>query len=123
MAKIIRGNLNNQEDKEKRGWFIGHFIIENKYFNNKDFEVRWFNHKKGDKKAEIVANKSAKTLSILIKGKFSIKFSKDKKEIILSKSGDYVFWDSGIYHSSEALEDSTILTIRWPSISDDTITL
>jgi hypothetical protein len=123
MGKIISGNLNNQEDKEKRGWFIGNFITDNKYFYNKEFEVRWFSHKKGEKKEEISANKSAKTLSILINGKFLIRFPQDKKEIILSKSGDYAFWDSGVYHNSEALKDSTVLTIRWPSINDDITTL
>jgi hypothetical protein len=121
MEKITKGNLNEQEDSEKRGWFIGNFITKNKNFKSNDFEVRWGNHFKGEKKQGIVANKSAKTLSILISGKFLLKFPKNNKEIVLSKVGDYSFWDSGIYHSSEALEDSIVLTIRWPSVSDDTI--
>ena len=61
----------------------------------------------------------AKTISILIKGKFLLIFPEENKEIVLEKQGDFVFWDSKVYHGSEALEDSTVLTIRWPSIPND----
>ncbi len=79
-------------------------------------------HKKGEEKKEIVANKKAKTISILIKGKFLIRFPEDNKDVLLSEIGEYVFWDSMVYHNSEALEDSIVMTIRWPSITNDTLT-
>jgi hypothetical protein len=125
MNSIIKGNLNNDIKKspEKRGWFIGHFINKNSIFYNNEFEVRWALHKKGEKKKFPAKTKTAKTISILIKGKFLIKFPKNNENIVLSNQGDYVFWDSNVYHSSEALVDSTILTIRWPSLPNDLIKL
>jgi hypothetical protein len=120
MKDVLSGNLD--ENKERRGWFIGHFI-DNPAFTSKDFEVRWGVHPKGEKKARVAANKTAKTMSILIKGKFTLKFPKDDKEIVMAKTGDFVFWDAKVYHSSEALEDSTVLTIRWPSVDNDQIPL
>lgn len=119
MDKIINGNLNANVESKTRGWFIGHFMEKDSFFKNEDFEVRWGVHPKGDKKSQIAANKTAKTLSILIKGKFALKFPKDNKEIILAKQGDFAFWDAKVFHTSEALEDSIILTIRWPSVSND----
>ena len=123
MDDIISGNLDEQEDPVKRGWFMGHFISEKCFFHNKDFEIRCANHKKGDKKENTVANIKSKSISILINGKCVIRFPQQNKEIILSKQGDFVFWNSKVYHNSEVLEDSTILTIRWPSIPDDVISL
>ncbi|MAG01747.1 signal peptidase I [Candidatus Pacearchaeota archaeon] len=117
--KIETGNLNHQKDSEKRGWFIGHFMQEDSPFQSHNFEVRWAVHSKGEVKPTVAANKIAKTISVLIKGKMILKFPKDDEEIVLSKEGDYAFWDSNIYHTSEILEDSTVLTIRWPSISGD----
>jgi quercetin dioxygenase-like cupin family protein len=34
---------------------------------------------------------------------------------ILDRPGDYIVWGPGIEHTWEAEEDSTMLTIRWPS--------
>jgi len=123
MEKIQTGNLNKQSDSDKRGWFIGHFIESDNLFKNNEFEVNWGVHSKNEKKSQATANKIAKTLSILIKGKLVLKFQEDNKEIVLAKVGDYVFWDANVFHTWEALEDSTTLTIRWPSIPHDQIPL
>jgi len=119
--KIKSGNLDNQGDLEKRGWFIGHFMGKDSPFLSDNFEIRWAVHPKGEKKSTVAAQKIAKTVSILIKGKMILIFPEDNKEVVLSKEGDYAFWDAKIYHTSEVLEDSTILTIRWPSLPDDQV--
>lgn len=119
MDNISSGNLNTKESKLNKGWFIGHFIENNEFFKTQDFEVAWKVHKKGDKNESIAKNKIAKTLSVLIKGKCLWTFPEKNNQIILENEGDYIFWDSGIAHSWEILEDSTILTIRWPSINGD----
>jgi len=90
-------------------------------FKNDDFEVKWGVHPKGDKKDIAGMNIKAKTLSILIKGKFLVSFPDDGEEVILGNQGDYVYFENGIYHGSEALEDSVVLTIRWPSIGGDQV--
>lgn len=120
MTLIINGNLEEQRKThpEKKGWFIGHFLNPNSVFHNNNFEVKWNTHPKGKKKT-VSSNKIAKSIAILISGKFILKFPEENKEVILSKSGDYVFWNTKTPHTTEAIEESTILTIRWPSIPND----
>lgn len=120
MSSIISGNLTDKtkEDSNRRGWFLGHFMAPNSKFKNDNFEVKWGIHPKGDRKKTSAKNSTAKTIAILIKGKFVIRFS-DDKEVLLSKIGDFVYWDGKIYHTYEALTNSIVLTIRWPSIPDN----
>ena len=111
---FISGNLNNIVSKNPKtnGWFIGHFIEKPSFFNDKDIEIKWGIHKKGEKLEKIRASNNSKSLSILISGKTKISFPDLKKEIILSKQGDFVYWDKKIFHNSEIIEDSIFLTIR-----------
>lgn len=120
MASVLKGNL-YEEEKEKpenKGWLMGHFVRE-PGFRNEHVEVKWSTHKKGWAKGFAAANRSAKSLSVLISGRFILTFPDDNKEIVLSKPGDYCFWSEGVQHSSAAPEESVVLTIRWPSIPDD----
>jgi hypothetical protein len=120
---IKTGNLYGQIKSRPKlnGWFMGRFIKD--YFHNDDFELKWCVSKKGEKKSSITANKTAKTLTILIKGKMRVDFPKNKKKIILDKEGDYVYLDTGVFHGRETLKDTTTITIRWPSVKNDVITL
>jgi quercetin dioxygenase-like cupin family protein len=36
----------------------------------------------------------------------------------LENPGDYIVWGPGIEHTWQAEEDSTMLTIRWPSSTE-----
>ncbi len=121
MASILKRNLTDElkRNPERRGWFIGHFMEPESVFKRDDFEVKWGVHPKGEKKSSVASNMVAKTVAILVRGKFSVTFPDEKEEIILSKEGDSVFFDSKINHFSEALEDSVVLTIRWPSKAGD----
>ena len=45
-----------------------------------------------------------------------------KDEIVkLEKEGDFVIFDKGVDHSWKVLEDSTILSVRWPSLPGDVV--
>jgi hypothetical protein len=116
VLKIIMGNLDEEiaENPTRQGWFIGNFIDKSSVFNSNEFEVKWGHHKKGSVK-KIPGETSSKSVSILISGKFIIRFPDNGKEVLLSSTGDYVFWDASISHTSEALEESILITIRWPS--------
>ncbi len=114
-GKIKDLNSNN------RGWFLGKFI-ENPEFNtqkSKEFEAKWSDQKKGTIfpfKKELVNNPSCKSMAILVRGKFKYRFLAESSgfdEQTLENEGDYVYWSPDINHSTEALEDSLILTIRW----------
>ncbi len=118
MNKIISGNLDQQikSHPETKGWFLGHFMNQNPEFLCDDVELKWKTHKKGEKKTGLLAKTTAKTFTILISGKLSFQYPELKQEIILSKLGDFVFYDaSQIGYKAEAIEDSLLLTIRYPS--------
>ena len=96
---------------------MGHFAQPP--FQSDAFEAKWGVHAKGEAKSQAAANKTAETVSVLIRGKFSISLPETDQTLILENEGDYVYWDSGIAHSWEALEDCVVLTLRWPSLAGD----
>jgi hypothetical protein len=117
------GNLNKKISKKpsRNGWFAGHFMDSSSLLKNNEVELKWGVHKKGEKYLSLKKTKKAKSLAIMIKGKIRISFPDLKKKIILSKMGDYAIWDKEIFHTSEFLEDTTMLTVRWPSLANDNI--
>ena len=124
MPSIKAGNLNKtvSENPKTRGWFLGHFIEEPYCFKDDSIEVKWGIHKKGEKLDIVRATKYSKTLSILISGKTKISFPDENKDFILSEQGDFVFWEKEIFHTSDIIEDSVFLVIRWPSLPNNIIT-
>jgi hypothetical protein len=121
--KIKKGNLNSEFKKniKTRGWFIGSFLDKSSLLSNNDLEIKWGVHKKGELYDKIRAVKHSKSLSILIRGKIGIDFPDLNKKIILKKEGDYLYWSEKTFHTSKILEDSLVLTIRWPSLKDNLI--
>ncbi|MGA9379298.1 MAG: signal peptidase I [Phormidium sp.] len=118
-SKIVFGNA-QKEGTKRWGWFIGHFITPNNDpRSTSDLEVKWAIHPAGDGRREWAMNAEATTLSILISGRFRVQFP--ETEIVLSNQGDYVLWCPGVLHTWVAEEDSTILTVRWPSKSGDSV--
>ncbi len=118
MSTIKSGNLNKKiaDHPETEGWLVGHFMNSDPFFKTNDFEVKWAVHSKGDIKHGAFTEITAKTIAILIKGKFVVRFPDLGKEVVLSKTGDYVAYNAyEVLHSAESLEDSIVLAIRWPS--------
>lgn len=116
---IITGKV---EDifRANRGWFIGHFKDNESPFHTEDFEVKWSQIKKGTRnEGGASSNKTAKTFTLLIKGKFKVLFPETNEEFILENEGDYIFHGERVLHDWEVLEDSTLITFRWPSIPGD----
>ncbi len=130
MPKIIQGNL-EELAAEHKDWVLGHFMKEGSPFKTSAFELKWAKLKAGEKKSSLGTQKTAKTLSILVYGKFEFDFPKESlsrtsgkvrgKKIILSKEGDYCFYDAGVTHSWRILEDCLLISIRWPSIPGDQV--
>jgi hypothetical protein len=115
---IEQGNLNDKsrDNPKRRGWFIGSFIDDNDFLKTNNFEVKWGVHLQSETKNGTLSKIPAKTIAILISGSFLLKFPEIKREVLLSKEGDFVIYDcSEVYHDWECVEDGTILTIRWPS--------
>ena len=103
-----------QDGRETRGWILGHFIDSSEGVrSSKDVEVKWGIHPPGDKRHEWTADDQRTTLVLLITGNFRVDLT--GASIALEKQGDYVVWGPGIDHSWEAISDSVVVTVRWPS--------
>lgn len=118
MEKIITGNLDQQVSShpETKGWFLGSFMTKYPEFLSDDVELKWARHSQGDIKPGLHATSTTKTFVILITGRFVIRFPELNQEITLTQLGDFVFYDaSQTSHEAEALEDSLLLVVRYPS--------
>ena len=116
-SEVIFGNA-GAEGASRGGWFAGHFITPvDDVRSTSVLEVKWGVHTAGDCRTQWGVNAAATTLSILVKGRFCLQFP--EKEILLFREGDYALWQPGVPHYWSALEDSVIVTVRWPSLSGD----
>jgi hypothetical protein len=109
------GNAND-DSTNTRGWLVGHFINPSHDVRaNKDLEVKWARHPAGEKRADWTLGDHRTTLVILISGEFRVDITGGSKT--MDRQGDYVMWGPRIDHSWEAIVDSVVLTVRWPSAS------
>lgn len=109
----VTGNATD-DTAGNRGWLVGHFIDPvHGPRSTPDVEVKWAHHPSGDKRAEWTADDQRTTLVVLIDGQFRVDLSDGSST--MERQGDYVMWGAGVDHSWEALADSLVMTIRWPS--------
>lgn len=105
---------NTTRDNEK-GWFVGGSLPEALGLRHTyDVELKWSTHKAGEERPEWVTGEVRTTVAILISGKYEVMFR--GRSALLVEQGDFVMWGKGSDHKGRALEDSVILTVRWPSI-------
>ena len=104
----------------RRGWYIGHFIDDDAFRQTHDVEVIWDVHKKGEVNKGFTADQVARTMSVLIRGRFKLTFRREDEteDIVLKNEGDYVVWLPQVEHTwvAEAEGETVILTVRWPSL-------
>jgi quercetin dioxygenase-like cupin family protein len=108
-------NGNAAEDgRETRGWLLGHFIDPAEGVrSSKAVEVKWGIHPAGEKRSEWTADDQRTTLVLMVYGNFRIDLT--EASVTLARQGDYVVWGPGIDHTWEAISDSVVITVRWPS--------
>lgn len=100
-----------------RGWLLGHFMSEDTpVLRTTDVEVKWGVHPAGHARAGWTTGETRTTMAFLVEGRFRLDLVGGSH--VLGRRGDYVVWGPGIEHSWQAEEDSTVLTIRWPSDPD-----
>lgn len=101
--------------KDTRGWFLGHFIPgEENPLRTSELELKWYTHTKGETRDAWAPGNPVRTLNILIRGHFVLLFP--DQEIPLEKEGDFVLFGPGVPHSFRSIEESLVLTVRWPSV-------
>lgn len=111
--KWHHGNAND-DGVGTRGWIIGHFIDPAEGVrSSKEVEVKWGVHPAGDKRPEWTSDDQRTTLLLLVQGHFRINLTEGS--VTMTRQGDYTMWGPGIDHSWEAISDSVVVTVRWPS--------
>ncbi len=106
---------NAEEDgRERHGWVLGHFIEPAEGVrSSRDVEIKWGIHPAGEKRAGWTIDDQRTTFVLRVSGAFRIDLTDGSHTI--QNQGDYLLWGPGIDHSWEALTDSVIVTVRWPS--------
>jgi hypothetical protein len=101
------------------GWFIGQFVpAELGLRHQTEVELKWGIHQDGERRRYPYAQGHATTVAILIRGALLVEFySGPRLQVVrLQKEGDYVIYGPEIVHSWEAIGDTLVLTVRFPSV-------
>lgn len=102
------------------GWFIGQFVPGNLGPRHQTaIELKWGVHARGERRpGGQISYGVATTISIVVRGAFKTTIIVDGHPIVvtLKHEGDYIIVGPDVPHIWEALEDSVILSIRFPSV-------
>lgn len=101
------------------GWFIGQFVSPELGLRHQtDVEVKWGVHADGDRRAKPWANGNASTIAILVRGKLRLwlQVGEATEQVTLMREGDYVVYGPHVVHSWEAVGDTLVLSVRFPSV-------
>jgi hypothetical protein len=100
-----------------RGWFVGHFLPDGPARTH-EVEIKWGVHGLNESRMRWAVSATATTMSVLVRGRFRLMF--EGGEHLLAEAGDYALWGPGIAHRWRAeVDDTVILTVRWPSVRGD----
>ena len=114
---VITGNA-AVDGAPRRGWLVGHFAGEPGAPNRSEaVEVKWGVHPAGEHRSTSAVNATATTLSILVHGRFRLRFP--DRVVVLEREGDYALWPPGVAHDWLAEEAAVVVTVRWPSVPGD----
>ncbi len=97
-----------------RGWFLGHFMPGDDHpLRSSDVELTWYTHARGETRTEWSPAHAVRTLNVLTRGTFVLVFP--DREAVLATEADFVLFGPDVAHSFRAVEESLVLTARWPS--------
>lgn len=99
------GNVHDHDDT--RGWLVGSFAEG--IARTEGVEVKWGTHPAGEQRAGWSSD-ARTTLLLLVSGRFRLDLPDQSHT--LTRPGDYVLW-AGEPHSWQAMDDSTVVTVRW----------
>jgi hypothetical protein len=102
------------------GWFVGQFIPDAMgYRHQTAVELKWGVHPRGQSRpGGPEANRVATTISILVRGMLEtvLTVAGQPHVVRLEREGDYIVFGPDVKHDWEALEDSIVLSVRFPSV-------
>lgn len=130
-ANIYQGNA-TADGRDFSSWFVGDLerwcALNGVPFepsrhglrSTQALEIKWGLHRKGDPRPGGWTGPSPRMcLSLLVQGDFMLKFRlpespEQETTYRMTEVGDYLLWREDGEHTWMALEDSIILTVRWP---------
>jgi hypothetical protein len=122
MESVSWGNASTLAANEgKAFWVVGHMIEENNLRHTDQFELKWGRHLRGEKYPDFVPSKEGvRGISIMIYGRMRLVFKRgtETQTVTLQTEGDFVLWQPDVSHNSEFLDDTLVLTIKWPSVEN-----
>jgi hypothetical protein len=101
------------------GWFVGQFVpAELGLRRQTDVELKWGIHPDGERRSRPWANQNATTIAVLIEGGLRVTFHIDgtEQEVTLQTKGDYIVFGPEVVHTWEAVGDTVVLSVRFPSV-------
>ena len=120
-AGVVTGNA-AAGDPARYGWFVGHFLpapAGDDPRATSAVEVKWAVYDGGETRDGWGANRAATTLAVLVRGRFRLRFP--GRDVLLTDEGDYALWEPGVPHHWTAETAAVVLSLRWPSLSDDSV--
>lgn len=120
-ANFHDGNAFN-EGQDTRQWFVGGFMPPDRFesalpslLHDQRVEVKLYRQKAGERRECDYADDERKTLSVLISGRveFLLIDGGAKVNHKLTREGDFVIFNPGVYHAWRVHEDSFMFTVRW----------
>ena len=113
---------NAADDRAHAGWFVGHFIPpEAGPRSTTGVEVKWSVYEGHEERDGWGANREAMTLAVLVRGRFRLSFP--GREVLLTREGDFALWEPGVPHFWRPEGPTIILTVRWPSLPGDSMSV
>ena len=127
-TKIILGNA-TADGLPFQSWFMGDLVkwaatrtpLPDARFGlrqSRVVEMKWGEHRAGENRADWASCSDKTTISILLRGRFLLRFRSPEKrdEIVerrLEREGDYAIWGEDVEHTWVVEKDSVIITVRW----------
>jgi hypothetical protein len=109
---VAHGNA-ARSGREYREWFTGRFIPPEFGLRSAPVELKWSHRDEGWTRGWSGPAEGT-SITILIEGSMALTFKgSGKHTVVLDDPGDYVMWGPGERHNCLALEDCTVLTVRW----------
>ena len=119
IPSVYHGNA-SADNVDDSGWFVGQFVSKAiAHRHQTALELKWGVHARGDTRpGGAAANGVATTVSILVRGVLRTRFDVDGEPqiVTLSREGDYIVFGPNVTHFWEAMEESIVLSVRFPSI-------
>jgi hypothetical protein len=101
------------------GWFVGQFVPPDLGLRHQtDVEIKWGIHPDGEKRSQGWATGHGTTVSVLIRGHLRVTlYTGDPPQMVALRSeGDYIIFAPDTVHSWEAVGDTVVLSVRFPSV-------